>query len=531
MGKYCTKGKAEDCQDGQYNPNFGQSECLPCENGYLCNDKTKMEPCPVEGYCIANIFTVCPDGTYRNLELGASTNDCFSCPTGKYCQNGKIQGDCSDGYFCTKGADSATPTNDREFANICPRGHYCKSGKYHPCPVGTYNPDEGKFDKDLHCLPCDNCPYEGMTSNADCPAGYTCENGDKELCPKGYFCEEGVNKTQCLAGTWSDVEGNKADSDCYACVEGFFCDGLSLLDNYSAVTSNPCPAGNYCPEGATAGQPCPAGYRCPEGSSYYLECEPYQYSNSGQSFCTPCEAKFGCYYEDTDFPRKSVRVDCPIGYYCPNEGSPEAVNTNRTLPCPFGQVGASTGLDNITDCTSCPAGQYCAYPATTSDSIETCGPGSYCNSGAFSEHPSKCASQGSAIGQVDGNICPQGSFCLDGFETVCQDDFFTGTVGNSECLICPAGKLCRSGNLTECPTGQYCDGTLNDCPSGTYNDYTSAQQEADCIDCPAGYYCENEGMADPTAAQPCLKGYYCEGGNTRGDEFACTFGDYCEEAS
>ena len=68
-----------------------------------------------------------------------------------------------------------------------------------------------------------------MVSNNDCPAGYTCETGAKELCPAGYFCEEGVNKAICPAGKWSDLLGNKAASDCYECIEGTVVDFLDVM--------------------------------------------------------------------------------------------------------------------------------------------------------------------------------------------------------------------------------------------------------------------------------------------------------------
>ena len=42
-------------------------------------------------------------------------------------------GDCMDGYFCTLGASTATPT-DGSTGNVCPEGHYCVNGTSTPTP-------------------------------------------------------------------------------------------------------------------------------------------------------------------------------------------------------------------------------------------------------------------------------------------------------------------------------------------------------------------------------------------------------------
>ena len=46
---------------------------------------------------------------------------------------------CVNQDTCVIGATTPTDT-------ICPRGHYCPTATYRPiaCPIGTYNPDEGK---------------------------------------------------------------------------------------------------------------------------------------------------------------------------------------------------------------------------------------------------------------------------------------------------------------------------------------------------------------------------------------------------
>ncbi len=51
---------------------------------------------------------------------------------------------------------------------------------------------------------------------------------------------------------------------CDACSAGRYCP--------TPTTSLLCPAGSFCPEGASAPAPCPAGKHCPLGSSKPREC-------------------------------------------------------------------------------------------------------------------------------------------------------------------------------------------------------------------------------------------------------------------
>ena len=46
------------------------------------------------------------------------------------------------------------------------------------------------------------------------------------VCPAGHYCPEGsAIPTPCLAGTYSDSEGNTNSTACVACDEGKYCNG------------------------------------------------------------------------------------------------------------------------------------------------------------------------------------------------------------------------------------------------------------------------------------------------------------------
>ena len=117
--------------------------CSACLDGYLCTETTRPTDCGDKGFCENNVKTTCQDGSFRDISLGISSSDCFSCPTGYFCQNGEVSTDnCDPGYFCTMNANKQLPDNIvfQNDAYVCPRGYYCEDGiEKTPCPVKTFN--------------------------------------------------------------------------------------------------------------------------------------------------------------------------------------------------------------------------------------------------------------------------------------------------------------------------------------------------------------------------------------------------------
>ena len=144
-----------------------------------------------------------------------------------------------------KGSDGQTPNQaccgcggGRDLATlcdscVCPGGSYCSSSVVYPCPVGTFNPDEGATTSIDACTDC-------SVPGTFCPEGST-TNGDP--CPTGSYCLNPGSVLECPAGTYNSNEGATSADACVAC---------------SAV------AGKYCPEGSTSdGAPCAQGGFCP----------------------------------------------------------------------------------------------------------------------------------------------------------------------------------------------------------------------------------------------------------------------------
>ena len=135
---------------------------------------------------------------------------------------------------------------------------------------------------------------------------------------------------------------------------------------------------------------------------------------------------------------------CPQGSYCP-QGSPSP------LLCPAGYYLNGTGSDDLGDCVTCTAGQYCDGSANVLPD-GPCSPGYYCPGGQDS--PTTVG-----LNCTQGHHCPEGSVspvrCASGSY---QDEF-----GQAECKACPAGYFCDNVidpvvlyNNSACPVGFYC---------------------------------------------------------------------------
>lgn len=164
-GSYCpgsTRLASENvenvCPINYYNPKEGQTECSPCAAGFSCQETGLVwpDPCPTGHYCplydpLSGVDNVvpCPAGTYSFDEYLSAESQCVDCPPGKYCEIGSstFTGYCDQGYVCTGGAATATPTGVFDFLDYdsaksgpCPVGHYCPYGSSYPrkCLSGTY---------------------------------------------------------------------------------------------------------------------------------------------------------------------------------------------------------------------------------------------------------------------------------------------------------------------------------------------------------------------------------------------------------
>ncbi|XP_051895661.1 uncharacterized protein si:ch211-286b4.4 [Pristis pectinata] len=476
QGHFCPKGSGTPipCPVGKYQPNSHSSVCIPCQAGFYCDKVATVEhkPCPPHFYCPegTQIPIPCHRGTFTWEEMSGLKEEkqCLPCPTGKYCSEGRIQGNCAAGYFCLAGSFNFTPQgilpNASTDHNQCKWGQACAG----PCPAGFFCPEGTEVTK-----PCPENTIRllpGGRQQEDCqpcPPGYWCKEGDPVLyrCPAGYFCDGVIQAPyvfpggpkKCPVHTYSNVSGAASQAVCQTCPPGYLCNetGLTTYENYK------CPLGYWCP-GKGGHMPCPGGtVGNKTGNAFYKDCQP----------CPP-----GYYCPD---PRQTGEpsingVPCRAGYECP-EGSVSEVLCRAGSYC-----SAMTGV-----ATMCPSGYFCPLGSHTYNT-----PDQLC------VFPYFCPANSSSMLPCYGGYMPINvtglrdhlvKACL-----ICEAGTYRGdSTTELYCRPCPAGYHCPKGSASylshPCPLGYYCAEKTTlpvPCPPGTYRNTSCAKHLRECYPCP-----------------------------------------------
>jgi hypothetical protein len=161
-----------------------------CKAGYFCLfNSTAQIPCPL--------------GTFNPSE-GQSA--CVNCPLGTYSfSNETRRATCEQ---CPKGSYTLTVATQRlDQCLPCSPGYSCAAAAPTPCPMGTYN------------------PYQGRTECVACPLG-TYSDDERRLsvclpCPANSICPTPSKRIACPAQTAS-AEGSTFSWDC-KCLSGYEC--------------------------------------------------------------------------------------------------------------------------------------------------------------------------------------------------------------------------------------------------------------------------------------------------------------------
>ncbi|CAH1789581.1 unnamed protein product, partial [Owenia fusiformis] len=519
--------------------------CKQCPEGYYCmansTDFTSQE-CPTGHFCpngtASQYENPCPPGTYNALPRGTSETDCQDCQGGEYCEgqgNSAATGNCSAGWFCSGGADRPNTTTH---GGECQPGYYCPEGSMSPipCPGGEFCATSGLATPTGLCSAGHYCTLKAISAT---PSG----DSTGDICPPGYYCpEQSSYPIPCSPGTYSPSSGNMNITDCLACSLGEYCASYNLTQ-----TTGNCSAGFYCPQGEITDNPhpCPMGYYCPEATYDPFICDSGWYQdNTGQSDCKLCPEGYYCDNSNGAVVINET-VTCPAGFFCP-PGTKRA----DQWPCPLGTFGNDTGYNDSSNCSPCLGGMYCGIVGQT-------WPTGYCKAGYFCHRYAEIASPNQT---TDANICPEGSYCLEGTDnpSPCPVGTFGAIEGlrnSSECTPCTAGKYCDIQGITsvtvaerDCYAGYYCEEgstvarqalctpghfcpTGSDiptrCPEGTFNPYWGLNSTDQCTPCTQGQYCDTEGMN--VTSGPCEAGYYCPPGqnSSRPTDYPCPVAYYC----
>lgn len=300
--------------------------------------------CSVNKYCLsaAQYEYPCPDGYQNNL---SGQEACTECGSGSFCYQ----------TFSPDPATTFSATTYTQNVVACAGNNTECTGELNQrnikCQKGTY----------LNGATCDICTNgnycRGGVIAGPCIAGYFCENSltaisvpnpSNFLCDLNNYCPEGTaipgDVVACGANFFSSEKGGKTSEDCFDCEPGYLC---------STTAVEPCPVGNYCPDGVTT-TPCPI----------------WHYSNIEKLFmvemCQVCPAGYKC---DATGISDYEAYPCAAGHYCvPNSDNTVHDPTNSIDPekmCPPGYYLASPGADNVNDCKICPKGYYCDQTSLT----------------------------------------------------------------------------------------------------------------------------------------------------------------------
>ena len=394
-----------------------------------------------------------------------------------------------------------------------------------------------------------------------CPPGDFCpaNTSQPRLCPMGHFCAEASPAASpCTVGTWSNVTGLKAESECNNCPAGHACALASAMPtaclpgSFGAqpkqVTCELCPGGKYTStSGNTACDECTRGYLCVEGSSAPQPCPGGTHANASLAYlsslaeCLECPAGTSCSVGSSQptaclpgsfgaQPKQATCELCPGGKYTSTSGNTACDEctagsfcpngTANPMACPAGTYGNRSGLDSASKCTTTPAGYY---SAAGSSKPQQCGGSSlYCPGGRGKPLP---------VSVVHGE-----TYTNETLNPLLRpNDDATRTSFRS----CRAGSYCESGQAIDCPLGYWCaNGVQHACAAGRLANRTKQASSRCQGPCPEGYFCTNAstapevcpdgtvgdvtGLGTATECSPCPAGYWCNSGR----KFPCDFGFY-----
>ncbi|KAG7471369.1 hypothetical protein MATL_G00123830 [Megalops atlanticus] len=607
-GFYCPEGTSDPlpCQPGTFNPLEGQddpADCRPCYAGKACTQTALRAPdvdcmqgfaCPPGSSRPNHPASACPPGTLSNRTDLTDRSQCQQCPARYACLRGTGGAQrpplvCFPGHYCPPG--TMFPTQHRcpagrwsdrsglqEEAECrpCPRGWYCQAGVGVPsgrCSSGHYCPEGTQYGSQFPCPPGTYSTKMGNGQLEDCL-----------VCPEGYYCQEGTSKpAPCPPTTFRRLKGGRRPQDCSTCPAGFSC------PRSATVSPRACGAGSYSDEGSVECRPCLQGHYCSEEST----------SQETMLRLMVCPPGLLCSQGLDQEPQRSPTL-CPKGFYCPG-GS---VDPNP-IPCPNGTYGGQLGLGDLADCTECPVGWFCFSERPRDDPITEptggCPDGYYCPLGTGQPHSYPCqaglyrnASHGHSGGVCvqcpagsycarpathTPTVCPEGSFCAEGSRSPepCTEGTYSprpALRNASECTPCIGGKYCSGVGRTEpsgsCEEGFYCregarsatpaDGPTGGlCPAGSFcpagsttpkpcppaPSATAPASAASCSACAAHqgaplsspsqdrhimhhqediFYCSASNSTSPTG--PCSPGYYCSGGSASSNQHEAGAGHY-----
>ena len=283
---------------------YENNTCDTCPNGYYCPGGNRKEKCTQPHHCDSGSAThrsfTCykQAGFYRNL----LTFECEECPQGYYCpQNETIAHKC----------DAGTTTNGKraKTSSDC-------NASYLACAPdnseGCYYKEE-TIDCEEYCANAPDCSDTGgkcvlitcdQYNQAQCGTQDDCQwsgSGCRSVCQglSAAACRSDYCTTNNIFGICAPITNCRPSSTCgvtaangywHPCGDGYYCNGVSSLDdNMSAC-------GHKCPDKTTSGA----------RANDFSDCIP----DCANLLIEDCASVKGCYKNNNKCEY------CPEGYYC-----------------------------------------------------------------------------------------------------------------------------------------------------------------------------------------------------------------------
>lgn len=451
------------CPRGYAQPEWGQSECLPCSAG-------KFQKFEGQTSC-----TACERGTFNGEP--ASYLECTPCTPGSFSDDphGAYQcTPCARGFFqprpgnwtcepCRPGSHASSQGSTQ--CSDCPAGSATNafgSIECPPCEPGTAQAREGQ----LECEPCPEHQFAatgGRAFCANCPAGYRGEKRKQVQC------------VPCEPGTFQE---NTGQLQCEPCQLGRY-----SSDEHASSCAH-CDTGRYQDElGMSSCKACGVGlFQNNTGATDCFLCEITTY-NDGNATADCKLIPAGSYQSENEQhavpPSAAARTLSASTIVGDHHVFPGAITASQ---CP---VGTFQNLLGQTTCWDCLPGHYCAAPGR--DMPEPC------EAGTFAPEPGATICRNCAAGRHNPNSsatdcveCTPGRFSGEKSEfcAACEAGTVTDRFGSAACITCPPNSAANF-EKTQCL-----------CDPGFYQPhYRPHSNEFVCAPCPVGADCSEPGSA------------------------------------
>ncbi|MFH1530373.1 MAG: hypothetical protein ABIK09_06515 [Pseudomonadota bacterium] len=523
------------------NPEGGQCEALPANDGGVCSDGdtcTLGDVC-AQGVCAGAFALDCSDGNPCTKDTCNPFSGCGHSPIPEVCDDGNpcttsdqcVNGQCAAGGFLNC-SDNNVCTDDYcdpaegcvNVANTAPcnDGNQCTVAD--TCTGGLCQAGAPVSCDDLNGCTTDSClPLVGCTHGSN---SLPCDDGDP--CSNNDSCSGGV----CLGlGSKNCDDGNPCTTD--------FCNPMVGCDHGNSTA--PCDDGDVC----TVGDVCALG-TCHSGAP--VSC------NDGNP-CTEdsCLPQEGCVHADAgggcdDLNECTIGDQC-VGGVCMGEGALACDDDN---PCTLDICLPQGGCAHEDLSGPCSDGDLCTVNDSCQQGLCAPGPAPICDDGNPCTEDS-CGAGGCQFAPLigapcdDGNDCTQTDACVAGLcvgtvakdcddGDVCTTDYCDPAQGCVHLLNtapCNDGDVCTLGDA--CHLGACIGAALlvcedsNACTQDSCNSLVGCQFTPIPGDCDDGIFCT---IGDHCVSGQCLPTAFetCDDGNPCTDD-TCDFMEGCQHSS